>query len=570
MVLLGAADGAPSGGGATTAPVTTAPGWLTAVPGCTVGGTWGGAVEARLPLSQVREIAAHAGVAYVGLVPHPLSLAESEGLAGMRVPAFWSRYRQGDGVRVGVLDIGFAGYSRLLGSELPANVQVRAFYDTGTGPDITAGGQDHGTACAEVVHDVAPGAELYLANAGTPGEMQSAVTWLIEQGVEVISHSIAWPLGGGDGTGPIQDIVQLARDNGVLWVNAAGNFAESHWGGPWRDDDGDRILEVDDLESEAILLPASGGGHAASAWLTWDRWPTSTDLELEIELVAADGRLLASSQYDYADYPYAFRPIDVSGSTDLSGAHFRVRCVRGDPEGRFIHVTRLDGDLAPASRVPAGSLAIPADSPDVVAVGAYAWSDRSLEPYSSYGPTLDGRAKPDILGPDHMQNTVRDPFLGTSAACPHVAGAIALLLGAGPRGGLFDARPNREQVLAFLRHEAGPLDRPSPAGSAGWGCVRLPEDRMTGRAPRLQVLGNGAGIPTLRLEQAPAGARSCDIFDLEGRLVARLDGASKGNGLVDFPATPLASLALARGRYWAREPATGARASFLWPGAARR
>lgn len=547
------------------------PAWLASIPGCLVKGSLGPCVEVRIPPARVRELAAHPGVMYVGLSPHPVPLMESQGLAGMRVPEFWSRFRKGDGVRVGILDVGFAGYEQRLGTELPAQVVARAFYDTGNGPDITGGNVDHGTACAEVLHDVAPEAELYLANAGTPEELRQAVTWMIEEGVEVISHSVAWPLGGGDGTGPVHDVVRLAHQNGIVWVNAAGNFARGHWAGFWRDADGDRILDVDSLGNEAIQLPVTDRGTDISAWLTWDRWPFSTDLEFEIELVAPDGRLLASSQQEWGDYPFAFRPLDLSNA-DLAGATIRIRCPRGNAVGRFLRVTRTDnGDLAPESRVPAGSLAMPADSPDAIAVGAYAWANRSLESYSSYGPTLDGRVKPEILGPDSVETSVLStPFRGTSAACPHVAGAIALLLGAGPRGGLFDARPDATQMTGFLRREAGPLDRPAPAGAAGWGCVRLPEDRKTNDGPRLLTMGNGSGPPILRLERAVGSPRSCEVFDLQGRLVARLAGGVKSNGAVEFASAPLGALRLVRGRYWAREPVTGARVSFLWPGRATR
>lgn len=545
------------------------PAWMEAIPGCRIRGSLGPCVEVRIPPAQVRALAAHAGVVHIGLPVRPAPLAESQGLADMHVPEFWSRYRRGDGVRVGVLDVGFADYQRLLGSDLPAHVEVRAFYDAGSGADITGGGETHGTACAEILHDVAPEAELYLANAGSPEEMRQAVTWFVEQGVEVISHSVAWPLGGGDGTGPIHDIVRFARDNGVIWVNAAGNFAKGYWGGYWADPDSDRVLDVNAQGDEAILLPASVG-REVSVWLTWDRWPYSADLEFVIELMSADGQRVIQTSQDGVSHPFAFRSLDQQGNIDLAGATIRVRCLRGDPEGRFLRVTRVDGDLAAQSRMAEGSLAMPADSPDAIAVGAYGWNTGKLEIFSSYGPTVDGRSKPEILGPDGVQSSIRDPFYGTSAACPHVAGTVALLLGAGLRGGLFDARPSPAQVTALLRGEAESLETPAPVGAAGWGCVRLPTDQVQSDGPRLLALGNGSGSPVLRLEQAPRRAVSCEIFDLQGRLVRRLEGASKSNGTVEFPAAPLAELRLARGRYWALEPISGAHVSFLWPGPSAR
>src|SRR6185295_14726768 len=44
----------------------------------------------------------------------------------------------------------------------------------------------------------------------------------------------------------------------------------------------------------------------------------------------------------------------------------------------------------------AGSVVEPATSPSALAVGAVSWMDDALEPYSSIGPTIDGRIKPDL------------------------------------------------------------------------------------------------------------------------------------------------------------------------------
>ena len=79
--------------------------------------------------------------------------------------------------------------------------------------------------------------------------------------------------------------------------------------------------------------------------------------------------------------------------------------------------------------VPEQSLTAPADSAQIVAVGATHWSNDVPEGFSSRGPTKDGRRKPDMAAPDGVSTQSFGPlnFFGTSAAAPHVVGAVALL-----------------------------------------------------------------------------------------------------------------------------------------------
>jgi hypothetical protein len=117
---------------------------------------------------------------------------------------------------------------------------------------------------------------------------------------------------------------------------------------------------------------------------------------------------------------------------------------------------------------PIGSLATPGDAKDALTVGAVNWRDNHLEPFSSQGPTADGRLKPDLAGPDGVSNAVYAPqgFYGTSAATPHIAGAAALVWSAYPQA-------TAEEIRDFLINNAVDLGTTGPDSETGAGLLVL-------------------------------------------------------------------------------------------------
>lgn len=134
-------------------------------------------VQVFLPAERIKELAAWKEIKLIKLPTPPGSLGgsvRSEGLAAGNVNNWHDNGITGNGVRAGVLDLGFSGYENLIGSELPEN--TTAVY-TGSSSDFYS--TVHGTACAEILHDVAPGADLYLVNvADMDVDYPSAVSWL--------------------------------------------------------------------------------------------------------------------------------------------------------------------------------------------------------------------------------------------------------------------------------------------------------------------------------------------------------------------------------------------------------
>jgi subtilisin family serine protease len=371
----------------------------------------------------------------------------------------------GTGVKVAIIDLGFQGYTTKLGTELPATVTTKSF---GTA-DITGGGQVHGTACAEVVHDMAPDAQLYLINFNSEVDLANAVTYCIQQGVKIISHSVGWwNLSFYDGTGALATIVNTATTNGILWVNAAANAQQCHWDGIFTDPDVNTWHNFSGGD-ETITVNGSSTSNAIDIGLTWNEWPAaSTDFDL----------------YLYWDSSGVLK--QVASSTNLQngsqipdeGVYYTIPA--GKTGTYHLKIKRKGGTATPMMalfsypysftkyNVTARSMMDPGPVANSFTVGATYWGTDLLESFSSLGPTEDGRMKPDIAAPDGNTNSVYGNFYGTSSATPHTAGAAALLLSQ-------DMSRTVPQLRTLLTANALDLGTPGVDNSYGAGRLRMPD-----------------------------------------------------------------------------------------------
>ncbi len=362
-----------------------------------------------------------------------------------------------------MLDLGFDGYKALLGKELPAQVTARSFVPDEE-PDAT--GQVHGTACAEIIHAMAPDAELFLAYySGNETGLGRAVDWLLAQGVDIISHSAGGSLGPMDGSGRQAKIVDDVAARGVLWVNASGNEGAEHFRGVFQDSDGDGLHNFPDGTNAMAYRPPTDGD--ATIILNWNDWDKK-DQDFDLFLLNAQKEVVASSEDGQTGQPgdlpaEAFRLKHLEQATYLI-----VIKAAGATRAVTFDLFALDGLIEfPSSPY---SLGTPGDARGSLTVGAVRWDTEELEAFSSQGPTSDGRLKPEIVAPDRVttQSYAPDSFPGTSAAAPHVAGAAALVLSAFP-----DFSP--DEVRSYLTAHALDLDVAGPDTATGFGGLALPD-----------------------------------------------------------------------------------------------
>ena len=422
-------------------------------------------VQAYVPVGALRTLAELPVVAYVGPPSVPVTSAVTdEGVVHTNANAWHGAGVSGAGVKVGIIDGGFIGYTAKQASgDLPASLTTADF-----GCGGVATGSDHGTAVAEIVHKMAPDAELYLICFDTLVNLGQAKDYSLAQGITIVNLSGGFfntSRGDGTGTAGTPDaIVADARAHGILWVNAAGNSGQQHWSGTFVDADANSFHEFSPGDEGDTLYIAAG--HSVCVFLKWNAWPaTSQDFDLGL-FRSADLSTPVASSTNFQNGSQA--PTESLCYTNTTGGQnfaILIRKYAATSTPRFdLFVDRG----APEYVVAAGSLLEPASSPTTMAVGAICWQNNALQSYSSRGPTIDGRVKPDIAGQDATSSSDYGPasgctggFTGTSASAPHVAGAAALLAEANPSF-------TPAQIQAFLEELAvdlGPTGKDNSYGS---------------------------------------------------------------------------------------------------------
>lgn len=414
--------------------------------GGTVEATFGNVVMARVAPRRIEAVGNLDSVHYADAASmfHPLQRAPgygervSEAVGIVGVDRLHREGMTGRGVKVGILDFGFTRYSELeRQGEVPAYAGAAAFNRARR----VEANSEHGTGCAEIVADMAPDAELYLAAVdGAEGQIVAAGRWLVEQGVDIINFSGGGHYGPHNGTAVLDRFVDWVVEQGILWVNAAGNEGASHWTGLAQDRNRNSFVDIKMGYPDIIAVQGRNFGITV-VWDDWGRDPSRPSSSQDI-----DAYLLARRP-DGAVVPIAASrevqngrgvPAEMVGLRGAPGNQVFFLALHGKRVTRpvRVHVLARGARMAPIE--PGHSIGIPATARNALAVAAVNVRGGRIQPYSSRGPTDDGRQKPEVSGHDNTTSLAYGRggrpgrFHGTSAAAPHVAGFAALLQQANP------------------------------------------------------------------------------------------------------------------------------------------
>ncbi|MFB3045908.1 MAG: PKD domain-containing protein [Acidiferrobacterales bacterium] len=387
-----------------------------------------GIIQAWIPLDRIDEVAE---LFFVRRITPPsygipqTGSVTTEGDAILNADALRALGFDGSGAKVGVISDGVDNRASAQATgDLPANIITVTH----------AGSGDEGTAMLEIVHDLAPGADLGFCGPSTSLEMIQCVNDLAGVfGADIIVDDLFFFLEPYFEDGPIAQAVANAVAGDVVYASSAGNHAQEHYQGQYVDSsDGRGSHDISpgnntfDVTGAAVIVVVQWSNPFGLAGDNYELcFATETPAECALFNTLQNGD----------DDPIEAALFDCAGGCDL-----QVRLVSGNPQ--TLEAFFLFGTLDAADRVIAGGIVGHAAIPGALATAAIAASDPgndTIESFSSRGPSeivfpvVETREKPDVAAIDGVSVTgaggFPSPFFGTSAAAPHVAGVAALLKG---------------------------------------------------------------------------------------------------------------------------------------------
>jgi subtilisin family serine protease len=529
--------------------------------GLTRGARAGEIVSGLLPLDVLDQAVELTSLRSIVGSPRPITHAgsiTSQGDIALRAAAARSVHGvDGTGVKVGVLSDAYdtlnGAAADIVSGDLPAaGVQVLNGESTLCGtltPCI-----DEGRAMLQIVHDLAPGADLlFHTGLGGNASYASAITALAAAGADVIVDDLMYLNEPMFEDGVVAQAVDAVNAQGVAYYSAAGNSGRASYEG-WFTDSGvifcieffepigdcnaiyERVGRMHDFDPgpgvdlyQRVTVPVDG---VLTIAMQWDEPFGGAGSRTDYDIVLLDetgGLYYEISANDNVASGEAWEVLQFHNSWVLgNGTAFSVIITYDDVDSVGSPTNQMKTVVFGSSTIDefatnSSTLMGHANAAGAQAVGAaffaetpeFGVSPPALEPYSSAGGTpilfnANGtrrsspeiREKPEITAVDGVNTTFFfndsygidgiDDFFGTSAAAPHAAGIAALMRQASPAASPAQLR-NALQATAVDMGAAG-FDYDS-----GYGLVRADA------AITHLLAGSGNTPPSASFDASPAG-----------------------------------------------------------------
>ena len=440
--------------------------------------------------------------------------------------------KDGTGIKVGVISNGIVHWEEVIASgDLPSQITYSSL-----------GSYDEGTGMLEIIHDIAPGAELYFVPADTSAHMVGAINYLEAQGVDVIVDDLTFYIGQTATTtepyftdGPSSSVASTAREavgEGIVYVTCPGNWQQPYDGyyhyylkAHWQGDYSDGGSGWNDFDTSGSVDTGNGfyvyNGATVYVLLQWsDPWPgSSNDYDLYLYNSALTSPYASSTiRQTGSQYPWELITwTNNAGSSQL--VNLRVKKYSGSArELECLVYSNLSSSLQFTT---GDSLASQQAVEEVITSAAIDAADApeydTIEPFSSWGPSTiytdlgnnqvsEERESLDVSGIDGVHTKIGnvqggiyfgDPFYGTSASAPHIGGIAALLLD-------IDDTLSPSEVADLINGNAVDLLASGYDTTSGWG-----------RADAIATISAAVGEPDLDPSKDTGASNSDDLTKLD-------------------------------------------------------
>lgn len=348
----------------------------------------------------------------------------------------YSRIKGQNKVKIAILDNGFRGYKEEIGQSLPRNT----VYHSGPVAVDPETEESHGLFMAQIVSGLLSHAphikyELHLYSAFGYTNFESAVNDVIESQIDIVLFSQVWEYGGnGDGRGFINKVVNRAVENGVIWINAAGNFATGTFKAPIVESHDKWVKLPGPNDSVRVrCTPFKPGQKCAfRAVLSWndfkDNVRLGTDKDLDLILTDDTLRIIASSGFRQMKtipnppppgaslYPRELIRVELEPGLYYLRAKMRSSNFKRNRDQLRFTVSGENIQLLDTTT--GETLLPPADNPNVITVGALD-SERSSSSAKM--------RKPELKAASLITLNNGEQYLGTSNSAAFAAAAAVVL-----------------------------------------------------------------------------------------------------------------------------------------------
>ena len=413
--------------------------------------------------------------------------------SGIKIGILSDSYNSLNGAAAGVASGDLPGLSNPNGYNTPVTI-VQDYLGLGT---------DEARGMAEIIHDVAPGAELFARTAYEgAADFAQGILDLGTMGCDVIVDDMLYQTEPFFQDGIIAQAVDEVVTNGAVYFSAAGNSGRKSYEAPFEDSgftiDGLPLHDFDpgpDVDyAQEVTIPA---GENIFLTLQWDQpfgslpnsvGSCSSDLDIRIYDETFSKLLTASSDANVTTGD----PLEILNIENKTAADMVVNIVilhfTGLSPSKMKYVFWSNSPTIEEFDTQSGTIVGHANAQNAIACGAAAWYNTTaygaantiVNDFSSAGGSsilfdkignpiagFSGsiiRDKPEVVGPDGANTTFfgtdigddldSDPnFFGTSAAAAHLAGLAALILESGAN--------TPADVLEAMVETADDLDDPN-------------------------------------------------------------------------------------------------------------